>query len=255
MFLLSMGYKRRYTNDVEFVNAYDDAKRAEAYSALEFPGTYYLAYRDLPEIILARARGRRALDFGCGAGRSTRFLRELGFDAVGVDISGEMIMRARGLDPDGDYRLIESGSLAELDATGFDLVLSAFTFDNIPTMNEKVRLFTEIRRLLIRDGILVNLASSPDMYVHEWASFSTRDFPENKQAQAGDTVRIIITAVDDNRPVEDIVWPDENYREAYRRAGLTVAEMRKPLARQDEPYEWVNETRVAPWVIYVLSRT
>ena len=36
---------------MEFTNVYDDAERAEAYAKLEFPGTYYLAYRDLPEII------------------------------------------------------------------------------------------------------------------------------------------------------------------------------------------------------------
>ena len=70
----------------EFFNVYDDRARASAYAALEFPGTYYLAYRDLPTIIGEHVRGRKAVDFGCGAGRSTRFLRMLGFDAVGVDI-------------------------------------------------------------------------------------------------------------------------------------------------------------------------
>jgi len=28
--------------------------------------------------------------------------------------------------------------------------------------------------------------------------------------------------------------------------------MFQPLAKGDEPYPWVNETRIAPWVIYVL---
>ena len=36
---------------MSFTNVYDDAQRAEAYATLEFPGTYYLAYRDLPVII------------------------------------------------------------------------------------------------------------------------------------------------------------------------------------------------------------
>jgi SAM-dependent methyltransferase len=238
---------------VKFSNSYDDASRAEAYSALEFPGTYYLAYRDLPEIILAHVTGRRAIDFGCGTGRSTRFLRRLGFDAIGVDISKEMIRKAKELDPEGDYRLIEDVSLGQLESGAYDLVLSAFTLDNIPTIERKVRLFEEIGRLLNRNGRIVNLVSSPDIYIHEWASFSTRDFPENKNAKAGDTVKIIITDVDDSRPVEDIVWPDEDYREVYRRAGLEVVIMRKPLARDDEPYGWVNETMIAPWVIYVLK--
>lgn len=51
-----------------FSNVYEDGKRAEAYSKLEFPGTYYLAYRDLPKIIRRYVRGRKAIDFGCGTG-------------------------------------------------------------------------------------------------------------------------------------------------------------------------------------------
>ena len=61
-------------------NSYEDAKRAETYAKLEFPGTYYLAYRDLPGIIFDHVKGRKALDFGCGTGRSTRFLQKIGFD-------------------------------------------------------------------------------------------------------------------------------------------------------------------------------
>lgn len=237
---------------MNFSNSYEDAKRAEAYSALEFPGTYYLAYRDLPEIILDHVEGRRAIDFGCGSGRSTRFLRELGFDAVGIDISKEMIRKAKELDPGGDYRLVEDGSLGRLEENGYDLVLSAFTFDNIPTLTKKVRLFEDIGRLLKKEGSMVNLVSSPDIYLHEWASFSTSDFPENVHAKAGDKVKIIITAVDDARPVEDIVWPEEDYRKVYRKAGLEVVQKYEPLAREEEPYEWVNETHIAPWVIYLL---
>ena len=34
-----------------FSNVYDDADRARAYADLEFPGTYYLAFRDLPVLL------------------------------------------------------------------------------------------------------------------------------------------------------------------------------------------------------------
>ena len=118
---------------------YDDARRAETYAKLEFPGTYYLAYRDLPQIIGGHVKGRRAVDFGCGTGRSTRFLRQLGFEVVGVDIAEDMIRKAREVDPGGDYRLIEDGGVGPLETGKYDLVLSAFTFDNIPGMAAKVR--------------------------------------------------------------------------------------------------------------------
>jgi ubiquinone/menaquinone biosynthesis C-methylase UbiE len=237
-----------------FFNVYDDAKRAEAYSKLEFPGTYYLAYRDLPAIIFEHIKGREALDFGCGAGRSTRFLKSLGFNVVGVDIAEDMLRKARELDTEGDYRLVEDGEFGAFRAGSYDLVLSAFTFDNIPTMEKKVRNFVGLRRLLKREGRLVNLVSSPEIYVHEWASFSTRDFPENKRAKSGDKVRIIQMDTEDKRPVEDVLWTDESYREVFRRSGLELVETYRPLAKEDEPFKWVNETRIAPWVIYVLKK-
>lgn len=53
---------------MRFDNSYADAGYADAYATLEFHRTYHLAYRDLPEIFRTHAAGRRALDFGCGAG-------------------------------------------------------------------------------------------------------------------------------------------------------------------------------------------
>ncbi len=239
---------------MDFTNVYEDIRRAESYSKLEFPGTYYLAYRDIPEIIRYHVQGSRALDFGCGAGRSTRFVKALGLDAVGVDISPDMIRRAKELDPEGDYRLIQDGRIGPWDGPTFDLVQSIFTFDNIPTMEKKVALFREFGMILNRGGRVVHLASSPEIYWHEWASFTTKDFPENRAAKSGDRVKIIMTDVEDRRPVEDILWMPEAYREVFDRAGLEIERTYQPLGRADEPIPWVNETTVAPWTIYVLGR-
>jgi len=235
-----------------FINTYEDRLRAEAYAKLEFPGTYYLAYRDLPEIIAAHVKGTRAIDFGCGAGRSTRFLKNLGFETVGIDSSDEMLALARRSDPGGDYRLIENDRFSPFGDHSVDLILSAFTFDNIPTAEKKVKLFGEMHRVLKEEGRIVNLVSAPEIYCHEWASFSTKDFPENRNAKCGDVVKIINTDIEDRRPVEDIVWPDKGYREVYQKSGLRVVEMRKPLGKANDPIVWINETRIAPWVIYVL---
>jgi len=238
----------------DFVNCYENAARAEAYSKLEFANTYHLAFRDLPEIFRANVKGTAALDFGCGTGRSTRFLRRLGFMAVGVDISPEMVAKGHDIDPQGDYRLIPGDDLSTLPREGFSLIQSAFTFDNIPGMEMKVHLFRGLRSLLEPEGILVNIVSTPEIYLNEWASFSTRDFPENIHARPGEPVRIITTDFEDRSPAVDILWPHESYLEVYRRANLEVVEVRRPLAKGDEPYPWISETRIAPWAIYVLRR-
>jgi trans-aconitate methyltransferase len=239
---------------MEFFNSYEDAKRAEAYSKLEFAGTYYLAYRDLPEIITKYVKGKKAIDFGCGTGRSSRFLQKLGFRTTGIDISDEMITIAKKLDPNGDYRKIKFGDFSKFAARSYDLVLSAFTFDNIPTKEKKVTLFLGLANLLNDDGKIVNIVSSPEIYTHEWASFSTKDFPENTSAKSGDIVSIITTDIVDKRPCYDIFWSDEDYYKVFTKAGLKVVKTYKPLAKGNEPYAWVNETKIAPWVIYVLKK-
>jgi SAM-dependent methyltransferase len=238
----------------DFVNCYANATRAESYATLEFANTYHLAFRDLPELFRTHARGTSALDFGCGTGRSTRFLARLGFSVIGVDISSEMIAQARTLDPAGDYRLIPGDDMSALPQQGFSLIQSAFTFDNIPGAETKLRLFRDLRSLLQPDGILVNIVSAPEIYFHEWASFSTKDFPENRRARPGDPVKIITTDFDDRSPAVDILWPHESYLETYRDAGLAIVETRKPLATGDEPFPWISETRIAPWTIYILRR-
>ena len=238
---------------MDFINCYEDVSRAGAYATLEFANTYYLAYRDLPAIISQHVTGTRALDFGCGTGRSTRFLRKLGLEVTGVDLSENMLRIARAVDPSGDYRLVPGDNFDELDAGAFDLVLSAFTFDNIPGAI-KAGIFRDLGKLLTPKGTIISLVSSPAIYTHEWASFTTRDFPENAVARSGDVVRIVVTDHQDRRPVEDILWTDESYRAVYREVGLRTSQVFKPLATGDEPYPWVNETKIAPWVIYVLRR-
>lgn len=246
---------------MDFKNVYEDSLRAESYARLEFPGTYYLAYRDIPGLIQKHAppyplKGRRltALDFGCGTGRSTRFLKSLGFDACGADISADMIRIAREFDSEGKYELITSGGLSVFENGSFDVITAVFTFDNIPGVENRIILLKQLGSLLNRNGIILLVDSTPDIYVNEWLSFSTKDFPENRLVKSGGKVKIIMTDVEDRRPVEDIVWFDNDYQKLFSAAGLKLIETVKPLGLPSGPYEWINETNIAPWVIYVLRK-
>ena len=240
--------------EMSFQNVYEDDKRVESYSKLDFPADYYLAYRDLPEIISDHADGNKALDFGCGTGRSTRFLEDQGFETIGIDISETMIENARELDPEGEYHRIDDGDFSQLEKDHFDLNLAAFTFDNIPDVYHRIELLKGLKELLKKDGKIILLDSTPEIYMNEWASFSTKDFPENEDAESGDKVKIIMKDVEDRRPVEDIIWFDEDYRDLFEKSDLELIRSHKTYGKKDEPYGWINETVIAPWIIYVLEK-
>lgn len=48
---------------------------------------------------------RNALDVGCGEGRFCRIMQRAGIRTTGIDPTEALLVRARELDPDGDYRL------------------------------------------------------------------------------------------------------------------------------------------------------
>ena len=233
-------------------NVYADSLRAQAYATLAFPGTYYLAFRDLPGILRSWVTGKQALDFGCGAGRSTRLLRSHGFEVVGVDIAAEMVEKARELDPGGDYRVIRDGDFSGLGR--YDVILAAFTFDNIAGRERRQSILTELGRLLSRDGVIVVLGSTPEIYWNEWSSCTTAPVPENRNARSGEPVRIIMKDVPDSRPVIDTIWFPEDYAQLFRGATLDVVATEHPLGSPEDGIAWVSEERVAPWVIYVARR-
>ena len=232
-----------------FRNIYEDPAYARAYAQLDWSGTYFLVRRDLPGILAKHVVGRRALDFGCGTGRSTRLLQACGFDVAGVDVSESMIEAARVVDSRGSYHLVPDGDFDRL-PVDFDLVLAAFPFDNIPNA-QKPDLFRALGRRLATAGTLVNVVSSPEIYTHEWTSFSTRDYPENAHARDGDLVRIVTREF--ATPAEDVLCGDAGYREIYRRSGLDIVATYRPLGRAEDGVPWVSETRIAPWVVYLLK--
>lgn len=239
--------------ETQFENSWDNATRAESYSRLEFPNTYYLAYRDLPDIISKHVTGTRAVDFGCGTGRSSRFLKNLGFKVTGIDISAEMLGIAKKLDVYGEYQLVSDGNYDHLGIAGFDLVQSIFTFDNIPGWEKRRNILEGLRRLMNPTAKMICLDSTPELYINECASFSTKEFQENKKAITGDIVRCVMNDVEDRRPVEDIFWSVPDYYNLFDMAGFEIESIYKPLGRDNEPYKWVSEKEIAPWMIFVLK--
>ncbi len=242
---------------MSLANPYEDDARAATYAKLDIKNTYYLAYRDLPHLFAKYGISGSALDYGCGTGRSTRFLRDHGFSTIGVDISEAMIAKAHENEPKSDYRVISPGNLKDFPDNKFDLVVSIMPFDSIATIQEKASALVEISRVLKPGGWKILVASSHDIYLREWVSFSAAQFPENRSAKDGDTVKVVINDTGDRRAVEDILWTESAYVETFKETPLQLIDTQHPIAAPDDDYqcEWISERDHAPWIVFVLRKS
>src|SRR5205085_2695700 len=190
--------------------------------------------------------GRHALDYGCGAGRSTRFLKRLGFETVGVDVTPNMLDQARTQDKSGEYHLITSGKLPFEDSS-FDIVFSSFVFLEVSRIHEIEDILTEMKRVLRKDGVIIFVTSSLEAPTGSWVSYSYA-FPENrKPLQSGDTVKLLIRGT--NVILYDYYWTEEDYKRVAEAAGLALVRLHKPLGSQHDSIEWLDETKKSPMAI------
>ena len=101
-------------------------------------------------------KSMRALEIGCGAGRVTRALARIFGEVHGVDISGEMIERARGALAEEKNAFVYQNNgedLTALPPVEFDFAFSMIVFQHIPSAAIVENYFREVNRVL-RPGTL-----------------------------------------------------------------------------------------------------
>jgi SAM-dependent methyltransferase len=143
----------------------ESAKQGKRWTVEEFYSTGVAEVEaDLARVRLREPRlaGRRALDFGCGAGRLTQALAQHFSRVTGVDISGRMVALAREHNRNERVEFIRNGrpDLRCFSGGAFDFVYSRITLQHIaPHYSE--RYLREFVRVLAPGGVmLVQLPAS-----------------------------------------------------------------------------------------------
>jgi SAM-dependent methyltransferase len=215
-----------------------------------FDGTYLLAYRDIPAILKRFVRGKRAIDYGCGTGRSTRFLKDLGYETIGVDISKEMLEQALSIDKKNHYCLVENAKIPVLDDS-CDLIFACYVVCAIPTREELIAVFEEVHRCLKKGGIFVAVTACDDFYTGNWLSYDV-DFPENKNLKSGDPAKFYLKDLDVE--LTNYYWTHRDYCEVSAATSLKIVERFLPLGHPSDGMDWVSETEHPPYAIYVSKK-
>jgi len=186
--------------------------------------SYWRFHRDLFLEIVPPAR-RRTLDLGCGEGRLSRDLKQLGHEVVGIDASPTMVAAAREADPEIDVRLADAAALP-FDDGSFDCVVAFMSLQDVDdfagAIGEAARVLDSGGRFCLAivhplnsaGGFEGNDVDSPFVIR---GSYLDRSHYRDKVGRDG----LEITFVSEHRPIDA-------YAEAVARAGLLIERLHEP---------------------------
>jgi len=107
---------------------------------------------------LCRPQGKHILDLGCGEGYLSRLLKKhKAREATGIDVSADLIAKAKSLDPEGDYRLLDIVR-EDFHFNQLDAVIANMVLHNLPDLAD---VFRKISATLKPRGMLIASILNP----------------------------------------------------------------------------------------------
>lgn len=136
----------------ELINPFDTDRSVEIYARKEhlFAEEKYIFNEYLAD------NKYMILDLGCGTGRTTRHLTDMGHNVVGVDIAPNMIKEAKRLHPDIPFVYGDAKNLITHSDESYDVVLFSFNgLDYLYPIKNRLLALSEIRRVLKPGGLFI----------------------------------------------------------------------------------------------------
>jgi ubiquinone/menaquinone biosynthesis C-methylase UbiE len=119
-------------------------------------------------------RSQTVLEIGCGMGRMTARLAELFGTVIALDVSPEMLAKARTAlsgHHNITYVLGAGTDLAGIESNSVDVVFSYIVLQHVPTVDGQLNYFRETRRVLRTGGVaaIQIRANTPNARALDWA--------------------------------------------------------------------------------------
>ena len=214
-----------------------------------------IAYRDLGFLVEKHCpRKDCAVDVGCGAGRSSRLLKHIGFTRVtGVDIRDEMLDKTKQKPVLGvEYLLMPNGFVPLEDGT-CDLAFSGIVLLEISRKEDIEKMLGECRRVIQPDGTVMILTHTKEGYTTDSESFECLLSHEDKaKLKDGDLVSTRAKAT--KEVFTDIFWSDAFLKRAFDNAGFRFVQEHIPIPTDEQIAQSTELTKTPRWVIYVLKK-
>ena len=225
------------------------SETAALYASLGVIGTTYQVCLDALAAEVNNLKNKHVLDFGCGAGRSTRLLQSFfPKQLVGIDSSPAMIEQALSQ----GYQNIQFQKITRGDAlpfpTGvFDAAFAMHVYCEFSDSAQMEQATKELNRILKPEGILYVITTNPGCL---GADFINYHYASDDTVKDGSP---ITCHVHTNPPfsINDTWWSLEKMEQIFRESGFEISKRLLPLATGTT---WRDESKVAPGVLYCLTK-
>jgi SAM-dependent methyltransferase len=201
---------------------YDSARLAAAYAFARPPVHPLVVQRISAHATVEGRPVLRALDVGCGAGRSTAALASVARSVVGIEPAGRMLVHHRAVAPQASF-VVGCAEALPFAAASFDLVTAAGSLN----YTDAGRSLAEIARVLVKGGVLV-----------------VYDFSSGRRSYRAPSLDSWFSAFEHRYPFPPGYAMDVE-RLPYDRAGLRLAAY--------EPFEVAVPLTLEAYLAYVLS--
>lgn len=161
--------------------------------------------------LLSQLPTGKALDAACGTGRYSKILNSLGFSVTGMDLSEEMLNKARAGSPEIKFVTGELTNIP-IDNDTFDTVVMALALTHLPTLEESI---SELARITKVGGHIITSD------IHPWMVTlgGQADFYDSN---------------DNYGYVRNYVHWHSNYFEAFKKYGLKIVKCLEPAIQQKQ---------------------
>ncbi|MBN1440046.1 MAG: methyltransferase domain-containing protein [Anaerolineales bacterium] len=244
---------------------------AAEYAGIGLVGTYLLAAQCVwQKLMPLRMEIGTLVDFGCGAGKSTRAasrcVRPRG-TAVGVDISAEMVAQATKVTAESKAALPEvefvykqiqcehGREVIPLPDGAADAATTTMVLQEMQTEEQLQNAVSEIGRISKKGGWFAAVCDNDAIACEEYTAFTYAPFPENRTrsdnyVKSRSTVSNIVWE-------KDRFWSREILARCIERAGFRIRSIDYPLADPKTPpfpddpaIPWKDELTFSPLMVF-----
>jgi SAM-dependent methyltransferase len=223
----------------------DDSKK---YSHLKINGTGYLAFKDIEMLIYKyHINVYKILDFGCGYGRSTRFLKQFSKIIYGCDIDQNAILACQKTINSERFYINNNNEI--FDYHPFTAIFAFFVIFHISKQNALEHLFECCYRSLDHTGTFIIISGTKELYTKNYLSVQGLTHPKDN----GDSASILLKNI--NLTIDDTYWSEEYIKHLALSVGFKEIYYHYPIINDPNVSNiYLDEKHYPPYYIGFLKK-